>query len=132
MKIVLPCNIRQLLPLCILASAVLSTIPSVAYAGKPEVTKAAASCDQNRLCRFDVTVRHDDEGWDHYANRFELESPTGEVLGTRVLHHPHVDEQPFTRSLDRVSIAKNLTEVHVFAYDSVHGRSEEPFIVKLE
>lgn len=73
--------------------------------------------------RFRVTVRHADEGWDHYADRWEVMTPDGKVLATRILHHPHVDEQPFTRELDGVSIPSSITEVVVRAHDSVHGLS---------
>jgi hypothetical protein len=72
---------------------------------------------------FRVTVRHADEGWDHYADRWEVMTPDGKVLATRILHHPHVDEQPFTRELAGVSIPSAITEVDVRAHDSVHGFS---------
>jgi hypothetical protein len=49
-------------------------------------------------------LRHGDTGWDDYADGWRIETPAGEVLGTRVLHHPHVEEQPFTRSLGGVEI----------------------------
>lgn len=49
--------------------------------------------------RFDVTLSHPDTGWDHYADGWRIEDASGTVLGLRVLGHPHVNEQPFTRSL---------------------------------
>ena len=49
--------------------------------------------------QFAVTLRHADKSWDHYANFWQVQSEDGKVLGKRVLHHPHVNEQPFTRSL---------------------------------
>ena len=70
---------------------------------------------------IDVTLRHADSGWDHYANKWDVVGPDGELLGTRVLYHPHVNEQPFTRSLSGVKIPKNITEVTVRAHDLVHG-----------
>jgi len=70
---------------------------------------------------IDVTVRHADSGWDHYANRWEIVGPDGEVLATRVLHHPHVHEQPFTRSLSAVTIPAAFTWVRVRSHDLVHG-----------
>ena len=70
---------------------------------------------------FDVTLRHGDTGWDHYANRWEVLDAKGEVLATRVLYHPHVDEQPFTRSLSGVAIPAGLTWVRVRGHDLVHG-----------
>ncbi|GAB5471511.1 MAG: hypothetical protein Kilf2KO_45410 [Rhodospirillales bacterium] len=71
--------------------------------------------------QFDVTVRHPDTGWDAYADRWEVLAPDGSVLGTRVLAHPHVDEQPFTRSLGGVAIPAEIEEVTVRARDSVDG-----------
>ena len=73
--------------------------------------------------RFDigVTLRHGDTGWDHYANRWEVLAPDGTVLATRLLAHPHVDEQPFTRSLGGVRIPGEFTWVRVRAHDLVHG-----------
>ncbi|MGB5655630.1 MAG: hypothetical protein WBN35_03340, partial [Acidimicrobiia bacterium] len=46
---------------------------------------------------------------------------TGEVLDTRVLAHPHVGEQPFTRSLTGVDIPEAVTTVEIAARDSVVG-----------
>ena len=66
-------------------------------------------------------VRHADSGWDHYANRWELLAPDGEVLATRMLAHPHVHEQPFTRGLTAVRIPGEFTWVRVRAHDLVHG-----------
>jgi hypothetical protein len=73
--------------------------------------------------RFDieVTVRHADSGWDHYANRWEVLGPEGEVIATRRLAHPHVHEQPFTRGLRDVVIPGGFTWVRVRAHDLVHG-----------
>ena len=81
--------------------------------------------------RFDVTVAHADTGWDHYANAWEVSAPDGTVLGVRTLHHPHVDEQPFTRSLTGVRIPDGIDEVVVRARDSVHGWSGKEFTVKV-
>ena len=43
------------------------------------------------------------------------------MLGTRTLAHPHVDEQPFTRTLNHVEIPEEIDVVYVRAVDSVHG-----------
>lgn len=80
---------------------------------------------------FDVTLKHDDAGWDHYANKWEILSQDGKILGTRVLYHPHENEQPFTRSLSGVSIPAGTKSVKVRAYDSVHGSGEKDYTVKL-
>lgn len=72
--------------------------------------------------RFEVTLRHDDTGWDHYADEWQVVDPeTGEVLGRRVLAHPHVEEQPFTRSQSGIEIPEGVTLVRVRAKCNVHG-----------
>jgi hypothetical protein len=73
---------------------------------------------------FSVTVRHADTGWDHYADGWSVLTPDGEELGHRTLHHPHVEEQPFTRSLSGVAVPEGLTEVILRAHDGVHGWGE--------
>ena len=78
-----------------------------------------------------VTVRHADTGWDHYADAWEVVGPDGTVYGKRVLYHPHVNEQPFTRSLDGVKIPENVGSVTVRAHDSVHGLGGTETTVKV-
>jgi hypothetical protein len=68
-----------------------------------------------------ATVQSADTGWDRYADAWEVRTMEGDVLGTRVLAHPHVDEQPFTRSLTDVEIPGAVTTVEVAARDSVVG-----------
>ena len=90
-----------------------------------------ASVGKDGTWSFSVTVKHADEGWDHYADRWDVLGPDGEVLGTRVLYHPHVSEQPFTRSLGGVEIPKGVKKVTVRARDSVHGYGGEEKKVEL-
>ena len=70
---------------------------------------------------FHVTVKHADSGWDHYADKWDVVLPDGTVIATRILHHPHVDEQPFTRSLSDVRIPPGVDRVAIRAHDKVHG-----------
>ena len=51
-----------------------------------------------------VSLSHPDTGWAHYADGWEVLSEDGTRLGLRVLAHPHVAEQPFTRSLALAAI----------------------------
>jgi len=90
-------------------------------AGEADVVAAEAAQESDGTWRFSVAVRHGDEGWDHYADRWQVETPEGRVLGTRVLLHPHENEQPFTRALGGVVIPPEVTEVVIRAHDSVHG-----------
>jgi hypothetical protein len=91
-----------------------------AAAGEADVVSVKAEATGEGVYRFDVTVRHADEGWDHYADRWEVLAPDGTVLASRVLLHPHVDEQPFTRSLGGVEIPAGIDRVAVRAHDKVH------------
>ena len=93
---------------------------TAAFAGEADVIKVDVKRTGGDTYFFKVTVRHEDEGWDHYANKWDMVAPDGTVLGTRTLYHPHVDEQPFTRSLSDVKISESITEVTVRAHDSVH------------
>ena len=90
-----------------------------AQAGEADVTAVEVEKQANQQYSFDVTVSHADAGWDHYANRWEIVGPDGAVLGTRVLAHPHVDEQPFTRSLGGVEIHDGIKQVTVRAVDNL-------------
>jgi len=102
-----------------------------ANAGPADVVSASALCEGSR-CTFVVAVRHDDEGWDHYADAWEVLAPDGAVLATRVLRHPHVGEQPFTRDLQGVEVPSGLTRVRIRARDSVHGLGGAEVEVALE
>lgn len=82
------------------------------------------------IYRFRVTVRHADTGWDHYANSWDVVSPDGAVLGTRVLHHPHETEQPFTRYHD-LEVPAGIRTVTVRAGDKVHGFAGKTMTVTL-
>ncbi len=91
------------------------------WAGEVDVLSAEARRSADGAYRFSVTLRHDDTGWNHYADRWQVLAPDGTVLATRVLLHPHVGEQPFTRSLSGVEITTTITEVVIRGGDSEHG-----------
>jgi len=99
----------------------LAVSPLSAFAGEADVVDVEVTKQGEGRFGFDVTVRHADEGWDHYADRWEVLGPEGAALGVRELAHPHVNEQPFTRSLSGVEIPADVAEVSVRARDSVHG-----------
>jgi hypothetical protein len=102
-----------------------------APAGEADVVGATADCDAKNVCRFTVTLRHADTGWDHYADRWQVLSESGDVLATRVLQHPHVDEQPFTRTLAGVALPAEVRRVRIRAHDSVHGEGGAEVVVDL-
>lgn len=95
--------------------------PMLADAGEADVVAAKVTKTGADTYRFDVTVVHEDTGWDHYANVWQVIGPNGAIIGERVLAHPHVNEQPFTRSLSGVSIPTEITGVTLRAGDLVHA-----------
>ncbi len=81
---------------------------------------------------FAATVRHNDEGWDHYANAWQVANPTnGQVIAERVLAHPHDNEQPFTRSQSSIEIPPDLEKVVVRAKCNIHGFGGQEVVVNL-
>jgi hypothetical protein len=105
-------------PVAILTAIVLAATP--AFAGLADVLKVDVRASGGGWS-FDVTVQHADTGWEHYADAWRVVGPDGTVYGTRTLYHPHVGEQPFTRSLSGVEIPTGVQVVTVEAHDLVHG-----------
>ena len=95
-------------------------VSTAVWAGEADVIEVEIKQTTENTYFLEVTVRHADEGWDHYADKWDVVAPDGKILGTRTLYHPHVDEQPFTRSLSDIKIPAADTEVTVRAHDSVH------------
>jgi hypothetical protein len=115
----------------IAVSMIAAATALLAFAGEADVETATATRAGDGTWTFNVTVRHADEGWDHYANRWDVIAPDGTVLGTRTLFHPHENEQPFTRSLAGVAVPDGVNAVTIRANDSVHGEGGREFTVDL-
>jgi hypothetical protein len=81
--------------------------------------------------RFEVTLSHPDTGWDHYADGWRVLDMDGRVLATRVLVHPHVDEQPFTRSQSGVQVPDGATQVRIEASCNRDGWSGQTVVYTL-
>jgi hypothetical protein len=105
-----------------LLAALIVATTGAAGAGEVDVLAATIEADADgNGYTIAVTLRHEDTGWAHYADRWEVVGPDGRVLAVRTLRHPHVDEQPFTRSLSGVQIPRPLTWVRIRGHDLVHG-----------
>ena len=89
-------------------------------AGEADVVKVKVRKNGDGAYSFSVTVRHQDTGWKHYCNKWDVVGSDGQIYGTRVLYHPHEDEQPFTRGMSGVKIPKHVKSVTVRAHDLVH------------
>lgn len=101
------------------------------YAGEADVIKVEVKKHKKNTYKFSVTVSHKDTGWKHYANKWDIVGEDGTILGTRILHHPHENEQPFTRSLSDVFIPADVKTVIVRAHDSVHKYGGKMIPLKL-
>lgn len=101
----------------LLAQGVLNT----AIAGDVSILMADFLSVADNRWAVNVTLQHSDEGWDHYADNWRVVDAQGNMLGERVLFHPHVDEQPFTRGINSVQIPVGVTNVYIEAHDKVHG-----------
>ena len=97
---------------------------------------ALADAPQVLAARLDgmtlhVTVAHGDTGWDHYADGWRVFAPDGTEIGYRKLLHPHVAEQPFTRSLSGLALPDGASHLVIIAHDSIHGDGP-PFELPLQ
>ncbi len=116
--------------LMLLIMSGLLLVSVVVQAGDVEIKNVYLN-QQGSTWRADVTLKHDDSGWEHYADAWRLVDPSGKLLGTRVLYHPHVNEQPFTRSLGSINIPAGTDIIFVEAHDKKHGWSPQRVKVDL-
>ncbi|NOZ53537.1 MAG: hypothetical protein GXP08_10420 [Gammaproteobacteria bacterium] len=100
------------------------------YANDVEIINAKAE-KQHVNWTIHVTLKHSDTGWDHYADAWRVVAKDGGELAKRTLYHPHVKEQPFTRSLANISIPSGVAFVYIEAHDNVHGWSKQRYKLKL-
>ncbi|MDT8281786.1 MAG: hypothetical protein RQ982_03120 [Gammaproteobacteria bacterium] len=121
-------NKRNLLYICFL----FFSATAYGYAGEVEIISADFQRTGKTTWSIDVTLRHDDTGWDHYADSWRVLDAEGSVLAERILLHPHINEQPFTRSLSGVKIPETTRAVYVEAHDRLHGWSTDRLAFSLD
>ena len=122
---------------------ILSIFSSSVFAAKPDIDTYSTSLEFAQVTDvvtaqrfdgtwcFDTSVRHNDQGWDHYADGWEVIDLAGNQLGHRSLGHPHDNEQPFTRSRCNIKIPSGISKVIVRAKCNKHGFGGKPFVVEL-
>jgi hypothetical protein len=111
-------------------SALALCVAGLAQASPP-VIEGAEAVQTGETWRVSVTLSHPDTGWDHYADGWEVRTPDGTVLGTRVLAHPHETEQPFTRSLGGLRVPDGVTELVIRARCNTDGYTGTPYSFSL-
>lgn len=97
-------------------------------AGPPKVTLTRVLKLSPTSYEFQVVVQHADTSWEHYVDRWEVIGPGGRVLGTRVLHHPHIGEFQFKRVLRGVTIPEGVEHVIIRVHDKLHGYGREKLV----
>lgn len=97
----------------------------------PAKINSVRSSKESGLWRFDVTISHADTGWEHFADAWRILDADNNQIAIRELIHPHVDEQPLTRSLSGVTLPDGLTEVGLQVRDTVAGWSPDIMRVQL-
>ncbi len=107
-------------------------------AANADVTYVRAVQAADGSWTFHVTISHPDTGWEDYADGWDILLPDGSKLlvhegdvFTRLLAHPHVNEQPFTRSQSGIIIPEGIEFVIVRAHDLVDGFGGQEISVDL-
>ena len=93
------------------------------------VTGVELAAQGDGMVRFSVTIYHDDEGEDGYANWWTVETLDGEELGRRELLHAHGTRE-FTRS-ETVSVPTDVDCVVVRGHDQTHGYGGQAALVSV-
>lgn len=101
-------------------------------AGEADVISVKVRHTFDNVYNFHVTIQHSDEGSHHYANGWEVVygSKGEKRIAVRPLKHPHLKEQPFTRSMP-VQIPPGIEQVVIRAHDIVHGYGGREITVKI-
>ncbi len=106
----------------------LYSLTGLTETGNADVVHVKAEDHGDQGWVFHVTVNHPDTGWDDYCNGWDVVTDSGQVLKhsqsdqfTRLLLHPHENEQPFTRSQSRLSVPASVRYITIRAHDLVDG-----------
>ncbi|MGM0530713.1 MAG: hypothetical protein ACQER7_05120 [Bacteroidota bacterium] len=85
--------------------------------------------EDGKAYRFDVTLYHDDDGEEGYANWWQVENLDGKMLGRRELLHAHGTRE-FTRS-ETINVPEGTEYMVVRGHDETHGFGGKAAIINL-
>ncbi|WOI57103.1 hypothetical protein [Palleronia sp. LCG004] len=105
-------------------------MPAAASADPAAIENAVAKSEPGGWT-VSVTLRHADTGWEDFADAWRVELADGTILATRKLSHPHVTEQPFTRSQTGIAMPEGTQSVEIRARTLTDGWGEETYSLKL-
>ncbi len=115
------------------------SLDTIAAQGNADVLNVEANENSNGTWTFRVSVEHPDTGWEDYADGWDVILPNGKVIKpnsteafTKTLWHPHIEEQPFTRSQSNIVIPPEVDSVTVRAHDIRDGFGGKTLTVNLK
>ncbi|WP_026190406.1 hypothetical protein [Halomicrobium katesii] len=94
------------------------------------VVDVALQSAGGRAVEFSVTLYHDDDGEDGYADWWQVETLAGDRLGRRELLHAH-STAPFTRS-ETIEVPESVHCVVVRGHDQRHGYGGQAMVVDVD
>jgi Electron transfer DM13 len=97
----------------------------------PDVIAVKVSSQSERVFSVEATISSVYDTPSRYADAFRVVTPEGQVLGVRELTHDHENEQPFTRSLDGVSIPAGINVAVVEGRDQANGWGGQRWEIQL-
>jgi len=53
-------------------------VAGIVHSGEVKIVNVEVSCSSS--CMFSVTLKHGDEGWEHYANQWDVMTMDGKLL----------------------------------------------------
>ena len=115
----------------LLISALLLILSHSSKANDINILAAAITHQSHGEYLVNVKLGHHDTGWQHYADEWRLVDDKGNILGSRVLQHPHINEQPFTRALSNIKLGSGLETIYIEAHDKVHGWTKNRLMIDL-
>ncbi|VXB13596.1 hypothetical protein [Maribacter litoralis] len=86
-----------------------------------KITDVSFSGEPNAYT-ISTTISSPDTGCDQYADWWEILDLEGNLIYRRILTHSHVEEQPFTRSGSKITLASS-TEVYIRVHMNTTGYS---------